>query len=248
MHIKKLLSIAIAAGALLTACDSKKADSHKIVVGTSADYAPYEFFKDGQIVGFDIELMQEIAKRLGKEIEFKDMSFDAILGSIKSDRIDAAISAITPTEERRKSIDLSDEYTQSKQVLLCKATSSITTVEDLVNETIGVQSGSIHEDYAKNTLSQDVTLTVKSLNKIPDLLQDMNNSRVTCLILGTAEALEIKKSQANLKLVPLPDEVPGYAVALPKGSPLTEKVNKALSDMKADGSLAKLKEKWLPSQ
>jgi polar amino acid transport system substrate-binding protein len=251
MSIQKLLSMVLMACALLmTACgEKKKSDSHTIVVGTSADYAPYEFFKDGQMVGFDIELMREISKRLGKEVEFKDLYFDAIVGSLKTERIDMAISAITPTEERRKSVDFSDEYTESKNpVMVCRGTSTVATIEDLVNEAIGVQSGSTHEDYAKNTLSKIVTLTVKSLSKIPDLIQDMNAGRVSCLVLGPDEAREIVKSYNNMKIVALPDTVPGFAIAFPKGSSLMGRVNKILDDMKADGSLGKLKEKWLSQQ
>jgi arginine/lysine/histidine transporter system substrate-binding protein len=251
MSIQKLLSIALAACTLLiTACgEKKKSDSRTIVVGTSADYAPYEFFKDGQMVGFDIELMREIGKRLGKEVEFKDLSFDAIVGSLKAERIDAAISSITPTEERRKSVDFSDEYTESKNpVMICRGTSTVTTIEDLVNETIGVQSGSTHEDYAKNNLSKVVTLTVKSLGKIPDLIQDMNAGRVSCLVLGPEEAREIVKSYNNMKTINLPDTVPGFVIAFPKGSLFVKLINKILDDMKADGSLGKLKEKWLSQQ
>jgi len=91
-------------------------------------------------------------------------------------------------------------------------------------------------------------LTVKSLTKVPDLLQDMENGNVSCLILGNSEAEEIMKSRANLKLVSLPGEVSGSAIALPKGSPLTNQINTILDQMETEGFLTKLKEKWqLPS-
>ena len=247
MKFRKLMSIIIAACTLLTACEAKKDGSGKtLTVGTSADYAPFEYFKDGEIVGFDIDLMKEISKRLNKDVKFKDMSFDAILGSLATSRIDAAISSITPTNERRKSIDFSKEYIQSKRVMLCKATSSIETVSDLAGSAVGVQSGTIYESYANETLSQDVRLTVKSLSKVPDLLQDMETGNVSCLILGASEAESIQKSHSNLKMINLPGEVSGASVAFPKGSPLTAQVDKVLSEMEADGSLQKLKERWLP--
>ena len=138
--------VAIAACALLAACDGKKDGTEKtLTIGVSADYAPFEYFKDGEIVGFDIDLMTEIAKRLNKDVKFKDMSFDAILGSLSTSRIDAAISSITPTDERRKSVDFSKEYIKSKRALVCKATSPIESVSDLAGNIVGVQSGSIHE-------------------------------------------------------------------------------------------------------
>lgn len=242
----KYMSAAITACILLIGCDGKK-DGKTLTVGTSADYAPFEYFKDGKIVGFDIDLMREVAKRLDKDVQFKDMSFDAILGSLSTGRIDAAISFITPTKERRKSIDFSKEYIQSKHVLVCKATSSIETISDLAQSTVGVQSGSTHEAYAKETLKQNVTVTVKSLAKVPDLLQDMEIGNISCVVLGTSEAKTIKKSRPNIKLVRLPGEVSGAAIAFPKGSPLTTQVNKVLDDMEADGTLKELKDFWLPT-
>jgi ABC-type amino acid transport substrate-binding protein len=247
MKLSNLMSIVVATCALLTACDEKKDGSGKtLTIGVSADYAPFEYFKEGEIIGFDIDLMKEIAKRLSKEVTFKDMSFDAILGSLATARIDAAISSITPTNERRKSVDFSKDYIKSNHVMICKATSSIHGVSDLAESTVGVQAGSTHETYAKEALTKDVDVTVKSLSKIPDLLQDMENGNVNCLILGGAEGEAIKASKPNIKILGLPGEVTGAAIAFPKGSPLTAKVDKVLDEMEADGSLAKLKEHWLP--
>lgn len=247
MKFSKLVGIILAACTLLIACDEKKDGTGKtLTVGVSADYAPFEFFNNGEIVGFDIDLMTEIAKRLGRDVKFKDMSFDAILGSLSTQRIDAAISSITPTPERRKSIDFSKEYIQSNRVMLCKGTSSINSVSDLADATIGVQSGSTHETYANKVLSKDVHITVKSLTRIPDLLQDMEIGNVSCLVMDNAEASSILKSQANLKSISLPGEVNSSAIGFPKDSPLTPQVDKILEEMETDGYLAKLKEKWLP--
>ena len=246
MKFSKLMGVILAACTLLTACDEKKDGSGKtLTVGVSADYAPFEFFQNGEIVGFDIDLMNEVAKRLGKDVKFKDMSFDAILGSLSTQRIDAAISSITPTPERRKSIDFSKEYIQSNRVMLCKGTSTINSVSDLAEGTVGVQSGSTHEVYANKVLNKDVHVTVKSLTRVPDLLQAMEIGNVSCLIMDNAEAAAILKSQANLKVISLPGEVSSSAIGFPKNSPLTSQVDKILEEMEADGYLAKLKEKWL---
>lgn len=247
MKLSKLFCIVAAACTLFTACEEKRDGSGKtLLVGVSADYAPFEFFKEGEIVGFDVDLMKEIGRRLGKEVKFKDMSFDAILGSLATGRLDAAISSITPTNERRKSVDFSKEYIKSKRVLLCKGTSSIESVSDLADETVAVQSGSIHETYAKDTLTQDVNVKIKSLTKVPDMLQDMEIGNVSCLILGISEAEAIKDSKPNVKLLNLPGEVSGAAIAFPKGSQLKAQVDEILEGMETDQSLDKLKEQWLP--
>lgn len=247
MKFSKLMTVILAACTLLVACDGKKDGSGKtLTVGVSADYAPFEFFNNGEIIGFDIDLMTEIAKRLGKDVKFKDMSFDAILGSLATQRIDAAISSITPTPERRQSIDFSKEYIQSDRIMLCKGTSSINSISDLADGTIGVQSGSTHETYANKVLSKDVHITVKSLTRIPDLLQDMEVGNTSCFILDNLQAKPIMEAQTNLNMVSLPGEVSSSAIGFPKGSPLTGQVDKILEEMETDGFLAKLKEKWLP--
>ena len=249
MKFSKWMTTILGACAFLVACDGKKDGTGKsLTVGVSADYAPFEYFKDGEIIGFDIDLMKEVAKRLNKEVKFKDMSFDAILGSLTTSRLDAAISSITPTNERRKSIDFSQEYIKSNRVLLCKGTSSVESASDLAGDTIGVQSGSTHEAYAKESLSKDVNLTVKSLTKVPDLLQDMEIGNSSCLVLGIQEAEAIKSSKPSIKLLTLPGEVSGAAIAFPKGSPLTPQVDKILDDMEADGTMEKLKAQWLINQ
>lgn len=249
MKFLKICRVLFLGCTFLIGCDGKKdGTSSTLTVGVSADYAPFEFFKDGEIVGFDIDLMKEITNRLGKNVHFKDMSFEAILGSLVTHRIDAAISSITPTPERRKSVDFSQEYIHSNRVMICKGTSSIQSVTDLAERKVGVQSGSTHEVYVQDTLSKDVRLTSKSLARIPDLLQDLEIGNISGIILGNPEAESIMKlGQKNLKIISLPGEVSGSAIAFSKGSSLTAQVDKVLDDLKNDGTLTRLKEKWFPA-
>ncbi|WKL02385.1 transporter substrate-binding domain-containing protein [Paenibacillus amylolyticus] len=101
---------------------TNNSSSKKLVLGTSADFAPYEFHKvingKDEIVGFDIEIAKEIAKDLGAELVIEDMGFDGLLPSLQSGRVDLVISGMTPTDERKKSIDFSDTYYKSKQVIM----------------------------------------------------------------------------------------------------------------------------------
>lgn len=119
--------------------------SKKLVLGTSADFAPYEFHKviDGkdQIVGFDISIAKEIAADLGAELVIEDMGFDGLLPALQSGRVDMVISGMTPTDERKQSIDFSDTYYKSKQVIMIRNADKdkYPTMADLENEKIGVQ-------------------------------------------------------------------------------------------------------------
>lgn len=226
--------------------NSTNADKETYSIATSADYPPFEFLKDGKIVGFDIDLVHAIAEKMGVKITVNDMSFDAILGSLKSNRIDMAISSITPTPERREAVDFSDEYYSTNRVLVCSDLSPVRNITDLTGLAIGVQAGSIYEIYANGDLHQIAAgITVKSLPRLPELLQELKTHRLSCLLMGEKEAEGLMKNTQGLRLVKIDDETAGFAIALPKGSKLLEKVNEALKQLNADGTIEKLQQKWL---
>ena len=246
----KRILLPLLCAALLGCNEDKKTtnpnDQATIVVGTSADYPPFEYFKDGEIVGFDVAMIKEIGKRMNMTVVVKDMSFDGILGSLQSKRIDASVASLTPTEERQKAVDFTDPYYDTAKAMICLENGTVKNQKDLTNQTVGVQSGSVHEIFANDDLSKKVeNVQVKSLPRIPDLIQDLKAGRLACIIMGTKEAEVISKSTPDLKLVNLSDTKSVTAVALPKGSALKEKLNKALADMKKDGTLAKLKKEWM---
>ncbi len=235
---------------MLTACKENKQQSDttstKMIVGTSADNPPYEFFQSGKFVGFDIALMEEVAKELKTEIEFKDMNFDGILGSLTSGRIDAAIATITNSEERGKSVDFSNGYYVATKSLVCLNDTTVKSETNLENQTIGVQAGSVHELYANGDLKKKIpTIKIKSLPRIPDLIQDLKAKRIACMMVGTKEAQALITETPDLTSITLEDTKEAFAIALPKGSSLTEKINGALENLEKKGTIEALKKKWL---
>ena len=244
--MKKLLSIACTALAVISCNDDTKKTDSQLTVGVSADYPPFEYFSDGKIVGFDIELLEEIAKRLQLTVEFKDMNFDGIIAALQSKRIDLGVSAISATEERKKAVDFSDNYFAGSIVMVCQKDSDIKQVSDLSGKTIGLQSGSMYEPYANSDLSQQApNLIIKTLPKVPDLIQDMKSGRLSCIIMGKTEGDLLVKQQSDFKVISLIGSEIEIAIAFPKGSSLRDKVNTVLNDMKKDGSLDQLITKWL---
>ncbi|MEG0470241.1 MAG: transporter substrate-binding domain-containing protein, partial [Longicatena sp.] len=154
--MKKLLGIALIAGLLITGCGSsdtkKEAGKDKLVVLTNSGYPPYEELdKEGNLYGFDIDVMNQAAEIAGYEIEIKDVDFDAIIPSIKTGKADIAIAGITPSKERKKSVDFSDVYysgEDSQNYLLYKEASGIKTQDDLAGKTIGCQVGTVQFEAA----------------------------------------------------------------------------------------------------
>lgn len=220
------------------------------IVGTSADYPPFEYFQDNKIIGFDIELIQEIGKRLGKTIEIRDMSFDGLLAALQSKRIDLAISAISPTLDRAKSVDFTRPYFSTETVLVCHTLSGIHSTAELAGMSFGVQAGSIYETYANSSLIQRFNpARIRSLPRIPDLVQELKSRRLSCLILGAEEAQRLVHTQKDFMILPLEQDsahdIPHFAIALPKDSPHRADVDTALAEIIADGTRNLLKNKWL---
>lgn len=177
--------------------------SGKIVVGTSADYPPYEFHAmiDGkdEIVGFDIEIAKKIAEHLGVELEVQDMGFDAVLAGVGTGLIDIGVAGINKSKERDEVMDFSDVYYKAENVIITRADSdtNYATIEDLDGKTIGVQLGTIQDEYAKAEFKNS---TIKSLGKITDLVLELKTGLIDGILLEIPVAKSYVSQNSDLKL------------------------------------------------
>lgn len=217
--------------------------SGKLVLGTSADYPPYEFHSeiDGKdaIVGFDIEIAKAIAKDLGVELEIKDMDFDGLLLALNAGKVDLVIAGMTPKPGR--DVEFSKIYYKAVQGLLVHESNKdvYKTVDDLTGKRIGAQKGSIQEDLAQEEIED---LQLKALNKIPDLVLEVKHKKIDAMIMEmpVAEAYAAINDDLHLMPVELIDEEGGSAVAAKKGEKeLIDFVNKTLDNLEEDGSIEK---------
>lgn len=221
-------------------------DPETVVVAVSFDNPPFEYYRDGQKVGFDVDLAEVIAKELKLKVDFKDMSFDSLIGALQSGRAAFAISAITPTAERAEKVDFSEPYKTSGIVIIVGKNSPIQSATDLNDKVVGAQLGTIYETYAKQELNQVLkNFSVRSLNKIPDILQDFKAGRISAIIIGENEGISLINSHPDLKMIVIPSTKSGYAVAMPKDSPLKRDIDAIIEKMKQNGDLEKLEKKWL---
>ncbi|MBQ8233577.1 MAG: basic amino acid ABC transporter substrate-binding protein [Lachnospiraceae bacterium] len=236
--MKKLFTTLLASVmclAALTACGNK-GTKDVLVVGTNAAFPPFEYVgDDGQPDGFDIALIKAIGEKLGMEIEVQDMEFESLVTAIGS-KIDAAIAGMTIDEERLKSVDFSEPYYDAIQYVIVLKDSEIKGADDLKNKTIGVQLAT-----TGNYIADEIEgATVKSYNKGVDAVNDLINGRVDCVIIDKNPAMVFTEKFAD-KLTAIDGaefdfETEQYAIALPKGSDMVEKVNQALADLKEDGT------------
>lgn len=217
----------------------------KLVVGTSADYPPYEFhaMTDGkdEIVGFDIDIAKEVAKDLGVELEVKDMDFDGLLVALQAGKVDMVFAGMTPTDERKENADFSDIYYTATHRFILRSgeEGSVKSFDDLKDKKIGVQKGSIQEGIAKDNFD---AANIKSLAKVTDLVLDLKNKKVDAILIeeGVAKINCDKNKDIAVSDFVVKDEDGGAAIALKKGSTeLQTEVNKTISKLKEEDKITK---------
>jgi polar amino acid transport system substrate-binding protein len=218
--------------------------SGKLVVGTSADYPPYEFHlldeKDSDLVGIDIDIAKVIASEIGVQLEVKDLIFSRIFKALDSGEIDIAIAGLHPTEERKKIACFSDIYYQAIQCVLIRKENAdrIKTIEDLRGKTVGVQRDSIQENMARGKIpgaNFDVRETIEELIIILD------KKLVEGVILEKPVGdsyVRRNKHFSSLKLENQFSNVLGSAIAVKKGADnFLKRINQILAKLKKEGKI-----------
>lgn len=231
----------------MSACDQTPRRSDKVlVVGISADNPPFEFFNTqaNELQGFSIDLMKAVAEKTGKSVEFKDMDFAALIPAVTGGRIDAAISSLTKTEERLKSVDFSEPYYKADGSLLVNAGSAVRTSRDFDGKRIGVQLGTSYESALKE-LNKENRFEIVSLNKVSEIVQELKNKRIDVAFFDKKAVDNFAKRDKNLVAVPVDEFDAVYAIALKKGSLNREKINKAIEELEKSGKIEELASKWL---
>jgi ABC-type amino acid transport substrate-binding protein len=215
----------------------------KLTIGTSADFAPYEFhiLQDGQdkIVGFDIALGQAIADELGVELEVKDISFDSILMELNSGTIDLGLAGFSPTPDRLEAVDMSLLYYTGGQSLMIKKADAekFKSFADFgAGTSVGAQTGSIQEGLAKEN-TPDASLV--SLQTVPSIIMDLKTGKIDGAFIETAVAVGYVATQDDLMILcDVPYDSEGSSVAVKKGNEdMLNFVNAVITKVVANGSM-----------
>lgn len=229
--------------------ETANANGEKVLVmGTSADYPPYEFYEtakgEGKPVGFDIDIAKALTEKLGYTLKVEDMEFNGIIPALQSKRIDFAMSGMTPTEERKQSVDFSQIYYDAKNTIISKRSSGLASYEDLKGKKIGVQLGSIQEKEAKEQ-AKTIDMTIEPRNKVSELVQEVKAGRLDAAIVEDAVAKGYVQNNEDLEFSTVEIEGDsGSAIAFPKGSPLVSKFDQALTELKDSGELDGMITTW----
>ncbi len=246
-RMKKIVSgllVVMLMASVLVGCGSGSSEG-VLRVGTNAEFPPFEYVgDDGQPDGFDIALIKAIGEKMGYEVVIENMEFASLIGAIGT-KIDVAIAGMTIDEERLQSVSFSDPYYDAIQYVIVPEGSDIECAEDLEGKKIGVQLGTTG-DYAVEEIEG---ATAAQYNKGVDAVNDLLNGRVDCVIIDKNPALVFEAEYDGI--VALPGDqfdfaVEQYAIAIPRGdAALATKINKALKELKEDGTYTALVEEYI---
>ena len=220
----------------------------KIVVGLDDNFPPMGFRNEkNELIGFDIDMAREASKRLGVEVEFKPIDWSAKEAELSGKRVDVLWNGLTITEERKKNIDFTAPYMENHQIIVVAASSPIKTKADLAGKVVGAQEGSSAVDAVKK--DAPVFGTFKEFKTFGDnvtALMDLSTGRLEAVVVDEVVGrYYVAKKPADYIVLDEHFGTEDYGVGVRKDdTELLEKLNKAMGDMKADGTSAQIATKW----
>ena len=211
-------------------------------VGSDIPYAPFEFGRAPDYEGFDVDVVNEIAKRLDLEARFVKTPFDPIFRNLAQGRFDMVASAATITPERQRTVSFSDPYFPADQSLMVKRGSDVRTVEDLAGKTIGAQLGTTGADYARDKTDAE---TVRTYDLIDDAFNALQSGQIEAVINDFPVSKYAERSKKDLVVVQTIATDESYGLGFAKDSTeLRRRVNEALQEMKDDDTYTEIYRKW----
>lgn len=271
MKFRKVVTLAMATvlgAALLTGCGSSTQDTQdnaaegnttasaestvptvtegKLIMATNAYFPPYEYYEGSQIVGIDVEIAEAIGEKLGLEVEVQDMEFDSIITAVATGKADLGLAGMTVTPERQQNVNFSDTYATGIQSVIVKEDSDIQTIDDLQGKKIGVQLSTTGDIKASEDFGEE---NVEKFNKGNDAVLALTQDRVDAVIIDNQPALSFVESNDGLKILDTQYAEEEYAACISKDNEeLLEAVNGALAELKEDGTIQSILDKYIVTE
>ena len=267
------LAVLLIASTMLAFSACKK-EENKLVMATNAAFPPYEFKDGDNFAGIDVEIAQKIAEKLGMELEIVDVDFGAVLTGVAEGKYDMGMAGITVTDTRKQTMDFSETYATGIQVIIVNDGSTITSLDDLFNFNddgdpvslkntgirIGVQENTTGDIYSSdditnwgfNNLNEDGSVNgedrVKRFKTGAEAVAALKNNQVDCVIIDNEPAKSFVAANTGIHILEGDNEyaIEDYAICVKKGnSELLAKINQALAELKADGTIATIVAKYI---
>lgn len=245
--MKKIVSIIIAMTMVLAVFSGcKSEESTKIVLGTNAEFPPFEYMEGGEIVGFDIDLAQKIAEKLDVELVVENMQFASLIASLETEKVDFIAAGMTATEERKEAVNFSTDYFNASQVIIVAVDADVvTSKEDLVGKRIGVQLGTTGEIEA-NAIEGTA---VQSYDAGYAAVLDLANGKLDAVILDQVPAKKLTDSNDAVVILDEELTVETYAIAVNKKNPeLLATINEVIAELQESGEFDEIYKKYFEEE
>ena len=261
-----MLSMVLAGSMLLTACgggntqatedtgsDTQQSETAEnteggvLRMGTNATFPPYEYVdENNEVAGIDADIAAAIADKLGMELEITDMAFDSLIPALQSDTIDIVLAGMTVDPERAESVNFTDSYATGVQVIIVPEGSDIASPDDLEGKNIGVQTGTTGDLQCTDAYGQEF---VKQFDNGPLAVAALLNGQIDCVVIDNEPAKNYVAANEGLKILDTAYADEDYAAAIAKeDTELYEQVNAAIQELKEDGTIASIIEKYIPAE
>lgn len=262
-----MLSMVLAGSMLLTGCgggnnqaagENDSADTQQsetaentdggvLRMGTNATFPPYEYVdENNEVAGIDADIAAAIADKLGMELEITDMAFDSLIPALQSDTIDIVLAGMTVDPERAEQVNFTDSYATGVQVIIVPEGSDIASPDDLEGKNIGVQTGTTGDLYCTDDYGQEF---VKQFDNGPLAVAALVNGQVDCVVIDNEPAKNYVAANQGLKILDTAYANEEYAAAIAKdNTELFEQVNAAIQELKEDGTIDSIIEKYIPAE
>lgn len=234
MRLKKYIGICLVfiLTLILSGCGKNK---NEIIMVTEAGFAPYEYYENGEIVGVDVAIAEEIAKELGKKLVVKNIDFDSIVSELKSGKADFAAAGMSITEERKKQVDFTIEYVTSNQVVVVKKDSSLNDITQLDGKRIAVQLGTVGDSYVTENYKNS---EINRQKKFLVAAEAVKNNKADCIVMDQIPAQQLVSQNPELKILDGILFKDSYGMAVKKGNTeLLDTMNTVLQRLIDEGKI-----------
>ena len=212
-------------------------------MATNAQFPPYEYYDGDKVVGIDAEMAAAIADKLDMKLVIDDMDFDAIITAVQTGKSDMGMAGMTVTEERLKSVNFSDSYAKGVQAVIVKEDSDIKSINDIKGKKIGVQTSTTGDIYASDDYGEE---NVTKFDNGAIAVQALQSDKVDCVIIDNEPAKSYVAANKGLKVLETAYVEEDYAICFNKeNKELQDKVNGALKELIADGTVQKIIDKYI---
>lgn len=225
-----LLIVAVMLVSAVSGCMGGEEEKKKIIVGTAAGFAPFEYKENGEIVGFDIDMIKKIAEDQGYEVEIQNMAFDALIPALKNEKIDVIAAAMTITEERAQQISFTDPYYEADQsILVRKGYEEVQKPEDLKGLKVGAQTGTTGAGWVKENIGDE---NLSRYEQYPLCVKDLINGNIDAVVLDKPVAKNFEQQEDVVVAVTI-ETGEEYGLGVRKGdTELLNDLNEGLKNLK----------------